>query len=440
MSDHNNEDNEADSNSPRKMQNAQSQGADLKNQKFNYQREEVVDAVRAYFQFGGSAKAKLAAVLDVYKHFYRHAGELAEVCEILGTPPKKGESLLDGVWRRELPIIMEIIMISEHSKPLKFFISELWGVSFKKERASLNTLESEKNLNGNSKEEGGRSLSSADNGVELIDSELVYEGRDAIKQLRQILSESSEDQRALTHAEVTSFVSAFAGATKAAVDQTREYLETMLLIGAGVLFMRFQRRLLDVSEYKSLDQKIKTSLRGHLKSVSESAFKSTLGRISRAYRHALSVHMGVGDLQLSDHARLWEFYQNSLPEIPRLVDKYIAGGFDYRHLNGIPFLPKMGEEKEKATKSKPLKADWEEHLRLLKVLFRASEGGYLGEFVRTRGKSLTEDVDATLFGIEKIKEFYELLDGLLNATQSVQVRKEVCDIYEIVQNLDRDSN
>jgi hypothetical protein len=321
-----------------------------------------------------------------------------------------------------------MIRISEYPKPLKYFVSELWNLDFSAARVEVVSADG----NGSS---GGNGSTMVDGDVELIESEIFYHGNEAVAQLRQMLTDSASEHRAMSESELMSFTSVFAESTKVAIDQTRQYLETMLLIGAGMIFMRFQRRLLDKAEYSAFDAKIRTVLKDRFRSVSDNALKSTLGRISRAYRHAMSVHLGLKIPQLSNYEKLWDFYIKSLPEISSLVDRYIEGGFDYKDLIGIPFLPSIADKEEKEQKPTPEKPEWEKYLKILRALFKAAEQGYLEEFIKNRGKEIDETVEATLFSLEHIKEFYVSLDSCGITAHTGEIQEEVQEMHEVVQRI-----
>lgn len=433
MRNNNDESNRLDSKSPDKMQNAHFRGEGAEKPKFNYQCEDFVDEVRDYLQ-PDSEGAKACVGDNIYKHFYRHSAELLKIRRIIGAPPCKRGHVPVEVTREQRFAVLEVILISEHPKPLKFFVSELWGLDFSKAQLEVKSVDGNGRINENVSS-GGTGLTMADGDVDLVESEIFYDGREAINQLRRILSDSSAEQRAMTKSELASFASVFAESTKVAIDHTRQHLETMLLIGAGMIFMRFQRRLLEKAEYKSFDDNIRAVLREHFRSVSDGALKSTLGRISRAYRHAMSVHLATDSPLLSDHAKLWEFYKKSLPEIPALVDRYIEGGFDYRDLNGIPFLPSMGNDGEKEPKPTPEKPEWEKYIKLLRILFKAAEAGRLEKFVKARSETLPDVIEATLFSIEKIREFYEAAGRERISAHSDEIQKEVQFMNEVAQRI-----
>jgi|GEM_PF-3334517 len=417
---------------PSKVQNADSLGKQSE-KKFKYQNEGFVDEVRNYLQPGSkTAKTKVGA--GICKHFYRHAEEMLEIRDLLGVPPPKGERMESKVSTGQWSAILEIIRVSNHPKPLKFFVSELWGLNFSKARVEVKSTGGNESFDGN-RGSDGNDLTITDGNVELVESEIFYDGREAVTQLREILTDSATEQRAMSESELISFTSVFAESTKVAIDQTRQYLETMLLIGAGMIFMRFQRRLLDKAEYSAFDAKIRAVLKDRFRSVSEDALKSTLGRISRAYRHAMSVHLDVEDPKLGDYEKLWDFYKKSLREIPALVDRYIEGGFDYKDLIGIPFLPSIGDKEEKEPKPPSEKPEWHKYLKLLRPLFKAAEEGYLEEFIKKRSKEIGVTVEATLFTLEHIKEFYVSVDSCGITAHTGEIKKEVQEMHEVVQRI-----
>ena len=318
------------------------------------------------------------------KHFYRYSDDLIQIRDLIGPPADKVEIPKDCESQ-----ILELLYLSSSPKPLVFLVKELWGLDLNR-----GVIHEKSDPLADIKSKGRN---------EYTDLEVVDEGIESHQKLTHLLKSNCSSNQMLSPEQMDEFFKSLTAESVNADRLARQYLESILSIGAALIFFRFQCALQSKEEAKELSNRLHAALKVYFNKRTESALKSALGRISRAFRTAMSSHLGVQEPAIGDKEALWDFYTKSVPEIPILVNRYFDGDFDQTYLSGIPFIPQadVGDPKNEA---KPIpKPEWNAHIKRLKAMFEAAESGTQGD---------TEEFDdgfvsSTMFSLEKLTDLLE---------------------------------
>jgi hypothetical protein len=380
---------------PLKKQNEFSLGdqeTKVEKPKFKYMEPCFVEAVAEFLRHE-STLTRNAVAQKGDKHFDRYSEELIAIRDTIGPPDKNKQIPADQ--RTE---VLDLIRCSSAAKPLLFLANRLWGLDFKKEALRADS--------------GSQS-------TVLNQSEIQQEkerGDSSPVALKSFLEKHNAD-KPLSVNQMEDLIQSLAQGTKQAEAQSRIYIETMLYIGAALIFFRFQCALLDKEEAKALHDRLLVALNLNFRKTTKSALDSTLGRIRRAYLKAMSAYQEIQTPELSDKKTLWNLYKNSLPQIPKLVDRYFSGDLSEKYFNGIPYLPKIpGSESEKKTQS----PEWARHVKALRAMFEASDPD------SDKDNDFDERyVESTMFSLERLTGILALQDNQTLYSYKVTIEDQI---------------
>lgn len=403
--------------SPKNMQSEFSLGmAQTKNPNYKTRAfaEAAEDYLKAYFK-AGDKKPSAYQVGEKGDHFETYAEDLVSICDILGQP----RTPFCGSFEDRVKVL-DIIRVSKRTPVVKHLVEELWGLKFTKMEARPEHRVIEGLL-------GGSAVAPKDISNALVT--MQKNGR-----LKAFLESASQNGSASHKADLNEFFDILSDGIEASEQLARDYLESMLLIGAALLYFRFQRALMDESEAKLKRDEMYAILKKRLGKETDSALEAALGRIGRAYRKSLAEHLSIEEPPLSDKKALWSFYQKSLEEIPKFLDRVFAGENFYKSLAGIPNLPRI-EREDNAEEASTTEVKQPE-AKMAQAIFRESVDDYLKKFNKKKPEEQALVIDSAFLAYENLSDFFGKLEPDTLRKKRKSLKTQIQRLQELEQRLD----